>query len=227
MKGTILKGLNATAISAAVAGFAGLSDEDRVKKGAEAIGLIGGLFADIKALGKQSKVLKDRANDFTIKAHAANIAALVFLDLKDEKYGSPDYRNTTTGPAYVSKLKEAGVSEAKAKLFWEYGQLALKEPVVEGENGADFTGLNDVAKAGPGAVVQFFAKQGIETEAGLKKIVQPTKTSIAAMVHKLTAKLSDDELEMTMLEVAELRAKAAEEAAKKAAAEAIAQKVAA
>lgn len=194
-------------LGAAVAAFAALSEDDRTTLGAASMGEMGRLMAEVKGLGKQAKSLKDKVNANTIAAHAHNIAAIVALGLKDDQYGQPNHRNTTTGPAYMAQLAELGFSEAKAKLFWEYGQLALKEPTTEA---GSLVGIEDTAKAGPKAILKFLEKIGVEKEADLKKIVQPVVTSVATMVDKLTAKLSDAEFETLCDDVREIRMERAE-----------------
>jgi len=178
--------------------FAALSAEQRAGNAALSFAEMGKAMAEIKGIGKQSKALKSKVNTLTINAHAHNIAVLVLLDLVDPEYGNPDHRNTTTGPKYMADLQEQGFSEAKAKLFWEYGQLALKEP--EG-----LAGITEAAMVGPKGVANFLKKLDIDTEAALKKIVQPVKADPAKMVDKITQGLSDDEFDACIEEVMTLR----------------------
>lgn len=194
-------------LATAVAAFAALSEDDRSTLGAASMGEMGRLMAEVKGLGKQAKSLKAKVDQNTIAAHAHNIAAIVALGLKDLEYGEPNHRNTTTGPAYMGQLVELGFSEAKAKLFWEYGQIALKEPVTEA---GSLVGIEDTAKAGPKAILKFLEKIGVEKESDLKKIVQPVKTSVSVMVDKLTSKLSDAEFETMCDDVREIRKERAE-----------------
>lgn len=132
---------------------------------------MGKLMGSAKGHAKSAKRAKTASDRDTIRAHALNIACINVLGLVDEFYGVEGHRNNDSGPEYRGFLTAAGFSEAKAKLFWEYGQLSLKEPVMEA---GDFTGLKDAAKDGM-AVLKFLAKQGVEKEADLKKVVQPVK----------------------------------------------------
>lgn len=194
--------MSKSATSAAALAFASLSVEQRAESAVASLQAMGRLMAETKGFGKQAKSLRDKVAKNTIEAHAHNLSALVLLDLIDPEYGAEGHRNTTTGPAYMAKLVEVGFSEAKAKLFWEYGQLALKEPVTEA---GDLTGLVEAAQNGPKAVLKMLAKAGVEKENDLRKIVQPSKTTPAQMVDKLTAKLTDAELEACFEEVRNIR----------------------
>ncbi len=173
----------------AILSFAAMSADDRMTFAASAVQEMSRLMAEVKGLGKNAKALKAKADANTIAAHATNIATIVAMELIDENYGSEDYRNTTTGPAYRKTLMEAGFSEAKAKMFWEYGQLSLKEPEA-------LVGLVDAADHGPKSVLAFLAKKEVTKESDLKKIVQPETTPIEVMVDKMTKKLSDAEFEV-------------------------------
>ena len=172
------------------------NDKARAEFAMSSFDEMGDLMKSVGRAKKASAQAKKALDRSTIRAHAINIAAILILGMKDEAYGDEGHRNTTSGPAYREQLQEAGFSETKAKLFWEYGQLALKEPVAEA---GDFTGLVEAingSKDPVKTVAAFLAKQEITKEADLKKVVQPVaaktfEEKVLDMIEKAEMTVSD------------------------------------
>lgn len=170
-------------------------------------------FKVASASAKSAKASKKEADGHVFAAYCHNFCLMAEENLFDPRYGEADYRNTTTGPAYRNRLESAGLSEAKAKLLWELGNLGYT--MIEG-----LKDLLDGDKASVKTVATLLKKSDLETESALKKFLQPSNKTVEEMVHKMTSKLDDAEFERVMLAVIAMRQADAEKAAAEAAAEA-------
>jgi hypothetical protein len=122
-------------------------------------------FKTAASAAKSAKASKKDADLHVFTAYCANFCLMAEEGLFDADYGKPDYRNTTTGPAYRARLQSGGLTEAKAKLLWELGNLGYQ--MIDGLSAI----LDDAAKRNIRSVASLLKKADLDSESALRKFL--------------------------------------------------------